>query len=144
MQLTGSCFCSAVEWEAEVDTNRIGLCHCRDCQIISGGAFRMSSAVDPKKFRFSKGSPREFEKTADSGSVRKMVFCGECGTHLCSMPADTEKEGAFVSIRLATSPDFSKLNPIAELFCDSRVPWLPDIGGTLKFPRMPVIPPSDE
>jgi len=137
MHTSGSCFCGATGWEAEVDPNMVGLCHCRDCQITSGGAFRMSTSVDPKTFRFTKGTPKTFDKTADSGKVRRMAFCGDCGTHLCSMPTDPNEEGAFISVRLATSKDFAKFKPIAELYCDSKVAWMPELEGTIKFAAMP-------
>ena len=142
MHVHGSCFCGAIAWEAEIDPVRVGICHCRDCQIFSGSAYRVASMVAPNDFRFTKGTPKSFDKTADSGKVRRMAFCGDCGTHLASMPTESE-EGAFVSVRLATSPDIGELKPIAELFCDSKLPWQPELADTLKFPRMPVLPDDD-
>ncbi len=137
MHMAGSCFCGAVEWVAEVDPNLVGVCHCRDCQIMSGGAFRMSSTVDPGTFKFTKGAPKHFDKTADSGKVRRMAFCGDCGTHLCSLSPPGDEEASVVSVRLATSHQFSELKPVGELYCDSRVPWLPKFEGTVEFPKMP-------
>ena len=46
-------------------------------------------------------------------------------------------EGAFISIRIATSEDFTALKPLFELFCDSRVSWQKPLDGTSEFPRMP-------
>ena len=66
-----------------------------------------------------------------------MAFCANCGTHLCSLPADADSEGAFVSIRIATSDAFTELKPAFEIFCDSRVAWLDALDGTIEFPRMP-------
>ena len=134
MNISGSCFCGLVEYEAELDGGVIGICHCRDCQIFSGSAFRTSGIVAPQQFKFTRGSPRYFDKKADSGAVRRMAFCGECGTHLCSLPAD-EKDG-FVSIRVASSHQFDQLKPVAEIFCSSRVPWLSDLEGTTEFDGM--------
>jgi len=137
MHINGSCFCGAIEYKAEIDEDRIGLCHCRDCQIMSGRPFRMSSGTDPSKVQITKGTPAHFEKTADSGFVRRMSFCDKCGTHLFAEPLDKGEDGAFTSVRLATCDQFSQLKPIAELYCNSKVPWLPEFGGTLKFPKMP-------
>jgi hypothetical protein len=131
MNISGSCFCGLVEYEAELDEARVGLCHCRDCQILSGSAFRTSGIVPPGSFRITKGSPKYFDKLADSGAVRRMAFCGECGTHLCSMPAD-EAEG-HVAIRVASCREFHQLKPVAEIFCASRVPWLCGFEGTIEF-----------
>ena len=136
-EVTGGCFCGAIEYEATADINRIALCHCRDCQILSGSAYRTSCLVEPGAFRITRGEPRQFDKTADSGKVRRMLFCGDCGSHLCSLPADPEAEGAFVSIRIATAKEFPELTPAMEIYCDSRVSWLGDLPGILKFPGMP-------
>jgi hypothetical protein len=134
MHISGSCFCGLIEYEAELDGSGIGICHCRDCQIFSGSAFRTSGIVPPQHFRFTKGAPKYFEKVADSGAVRRMAFCAECGTHLCSLPAETD--GGFVSIRVASSHQFHQLKPVAELFCASRVPWLSDLEGAARFDGM--------
>lgn len=133
MQIMGSCFCELIEYEAELDEAGVGICHCRDCQIFSGSAFRTSGIVASERFRFTRGTPKYFDKVADSGAVRRMAFCEECGTHLCSLP---EKEGGFVSIRVSTSHQFSRLKPAAEIYCSSRVDWLPGLEGAVEFDRM--------
>jgi len=140
MHTTGSCFCGAIEWKADIDPNMIAACHCRDCQIFSSSAFRLAGGA-PSSFAFTKGEPRFFDKTADSGNIRRMAFCGECGTHLASLPPDSD-EASQVSIRLATSVDFAELRPIAEIFCDSKMSWMPAIENTVAFPREPKIPDS--
>ncbi|MDH5674286.1 MAG: GFA family protein [Myxococcales bacterium] len=66
-----------------------------------------------------------------------MAFCGDCGTNLCSMPADAREGGAFVSVRVATSVGFPRLRPSAEVFCDGRLGWLPELPEPLHFARMP-------
>jgi len=134
VQITGSCFCGEIAYEAEIDEGAVAICHCRDCQVFSGSAFRTSGIVPPDRFRISRGTPKHFDKVADSGAVRRMLFCGECGTHLCSLPKDGE--GAFVSIRVATSDQFEMLTPVAEVFCASRVAWQPGLEGTVEYARM--------
>ncbi len=136
MNITGGCFCGDLRYEADIADSPVGVCHCRDCQIFSGSAFRTSCAVAPEKFRLTQGEPKYFDKTSDSGKVRRMMFCGNCGTHLCSMPT-VEEEGSFVSIRIATAEQFAELTPMAELFCDSKVSWMPDLQNTFQFAGMP-------
>jgi hypothetical protein len=133
MHISGNCFCGLIEYEAELDEAGVGICHCRDCQIFSGSAFRTSGIVSSECFRFTSGSPKYFDKVADSGAVRRMAFCGECGTHLCSLP---DKDGGFVSIRVASSREFSQLKPVAEIYCASRVSWLSGLEGAVEFDGM--------
>lgn len=137
MNISGKCFCGAIGYQAELDEKRIGICHCRDCQILSGSAFRMSSVVPIEHFRFTRGEPKYFDKRADSGAVRRMAFCGACGTHLCSLPTDNDSTSPFVSIRLSTASEFAQLKPVSEIFCDSRVAWLEPMPDSIQFPRMP-------
>lgn len=134
MEISGACFCGELAYEADIEEDAIAICHCRDCQIFSGSAFRTSGIVAPDRFRVTKGIPKHFDKVADSGAVRRMLFCGECGTHICSVP--TQQEGAFISIRVATSHDFDKLKPAAEVFCRSRVAWQAGLDGAVEFDKM--------
>lgn len=136
MKLEGGCFCGELAYEAEVDENFIGVCHCRDCQIFSGSAYRTSAMTAPQNFHITRGSPKHIDKLADSGNTRRMLFCGECGTHLCSLPM-AEGEGAFVSVRVATAKQFSQLKPSVELYCSSRVSWLKDLPDAAQFAGMP-------
>jgi len=136
MEHTGSCFCGEIEYRVEIEGARIDICHCRDCQIFSGSAFRTSCMVPSSSFHFVRGTPNTFDKTAESGQVRRMAFCGTCGTHLCSMSPLGAQDG-YVSVRISTSRQFDQLRPAGELFCSSRVAWLPPLEGMRQFPGMP-------
>ncbi|MEE9586606.1 MAG: GFA family protein, partial [Hyphomicrobiaceae bacterium] len=38
MKIDGSCHCGFIKYQAEVDPEGVYVCHCTDCQSISGGA----------------------------------------------------------------------------------------------------------
>jgi hypothetical protein len=137
MKTTGACHCGAIHYDADFDETRISICHCRDCQILSGSAFRTAARVDPAKFAFTRGTPKFYDKVADSGATRRMAFCGDCGTHICSLPSHPEEEGSFVSLRVSTSSDFSEMKLAGEIWCASRVSWLKPIKGAIQFPKQP-------
>jgi hypothetical protein len=40
MKIDGSCHCDRISFEAEVDPATVVICHCTDCQTLSGSAFR--------------------------------------------------------------------------------------------------------
>ena len=44
MKIDGECLCGDVAYEAEIDPENVGLCHCTDCQTLSGSAFRIGRA----------------------------------------------------------------------------------------------------
>ncbi|MEM8563689.1 MAG: GFA family protein [Pseudomonadota bacterium] len=137
MKTSGACFCGDITYRATINADFIGVCHCRDCQIFGGSAFRMVALAKPEDFKITHGEPKYFDKTSASGNTRRMVFCGQCGTHLCSLPPEPMGDDSFVSIRISTCDDFASLAPIAEIYCESRVAWLTPMQGTLQFERMP-------
>ena len=51
MKVEGRCHCGAIAYEAEVKTDTIALCHCRDCQRLSGTAFRAGVPAPAEGFR---------------------------------------------------------------------------------------------
>ncbi len=40
MKIDGRCHCGEITFEADVDPTALGICHCTDCQMLSGSAFR--------------------------------------------------------------------------------------------------------
>ena len=41
MKIDGGCHCGHLAFEAEVDPERVSICHCADCQMLGGSAFRI-------------------------------------------------------------------------------------------------------
>ena len=86
MKVEGSCHCGAIAYEAIVDPQKAGVCHCTDCQTLSGAPFRASVPAAAEDFRILRGQPKIYIKTAESGSRRAQAFCADCGTPLWSIP----------------------------------------------------------
>ena len=80
MKVTGGCQCGQITYEAEVDPATVRVCHCTDCQKLTGTAFRANIASLPGTFRLKSGTPKIYLKTAESGNKRAHGFCPECGT----------------------------------------------------------------
>ena len=45
MKVTGGCYCKKIRYEAEGEPLMRGLCHCRECQYISGGGANVAMAM---------------------------------------------------------------------------------------------------
>src|SRR5206468_2326545 len=82
MKVNGSCHCGNIEFDAEVDTNTVVVCHCTDCQALTGSAFRVIVPAKVESFRMRGGSPQIYVKVAESGAKRVQAFCPVCGTPL--------------------------------------------------------------
>ena len=84
MKIDGGCHCGQISYEAEIDPDTVGLCHCTDCQTFSGSAFRIGVPAAEGSFEITRGAPKTYIKTAESGGKRIQAFCAECGTALAA------------------------------------------------------------
>lgn len=83
MKLEGGCYCGALRYEASGDPAFKGLCYCRECQYISGGAENVFIGMPGDGFAWTKGSPKTFTR-GDLESPVTREFCPECGTHIAT------------------------------------------------------------
>jgi hypothetical protein len=123
MQIDGACHCGLISFTAEIDPTRVMVCHCTDCQVLSGSSFRVIVAAPIETFAL-RGHPKTYVKIAEGGNRRAQVFCPECGTPLFA----TEPENATaVIIRLGCIKQRSQLKPAVQIWQHSSVPWLSDL-----------------
>ena len=74
MAVTGSCHCGDIEFEARINSKRVGIYPCTDCQVFSGSAFRTAVLVKGDAFQLLKGTPAIYEKTAERIADMKLFF----------------------------------------------------------------------
>ena len=125
MQIDGNCHCGYLSYEAEIDPETVVICHCADCQMLSGSAFSVVVPAKMGTFKFRSGEPKYYIKTADSGNRRKQAFCPHCATRLFSGPAD-DKVG-FFGLRVGTIRQRDKLIPKEQIWCRSAQAWVDGI-----------------
>jgi hypothetical protein len=127
MKIQGACHCGYVTFAAEIDPDTAGICHCTDCQTISGSAFRTTVRSLPGTFQLRSGEPTLYVKTtAESGTKREHAFCPRCGT---SIYATGIGDGPKVhSLRLGTLRPRDAVAPKRQIWVRSRVAWLARIG----------------
>ncbi len=58
MKVEGACHCGQIRYEAQVDPQAVRLCHCTDCQTLSGTAYRTNVDAAADSFRLLSGQPR--------------------------------------------------------------------------------------
>jgi len=126
MRVEGACHCGYVTFAAEVDPDTAGVCHCTDCQAISGSAFRTAVRTLPGTFALRSGTPTLYLKTtADSGNRREHAFCPRCGTSIYATSPGPEPKS--YSLRLGTLKERDGLAPKRQIWTRSRVRWLPEL-----------------
>jgi len=124
MRVHGTCHCGAIAYEAEVDPARATICHCIDCQTLSGAALRASVPARVEDFRLLRGTPKIYVKTAESGNRRAQAFCGDCGSPLYSADAVGAK---VYMLRIGVMAERASLPPRRQIWCESALPWTVDL-----------------
>jgi hypothetical protein len=129
MHVTGRCHCGHVTYEAEIDPDNIGICHCTDCQRLTGSPFRVTALAKQTDLTLTGHQPKVYRKTGDNGRGRLQYFCPECGS-----PLFTNGEGEDADtwgIRWGSIDQRGVLAPRRQHWCRSAVSWLGEI------PRLP-------
>ena len=130
MHIDGACHCGQIAYEAEVDRNDVTICHCKDCQRLTGSAYRVTVTARRSSFLLTSGKPKEYVKIAANGRKRMHYFCGNCGSPIFTTGEMEDAEQ--VGIRLGTINQRRELEPTAQFWCSSEFPWAQNLS---KRPR---------
>jgi hypothetical protein len=129
MKIDGGCHCGFVTYEAEADPDKVSICHCTDCQRLSGSAFRTSIPAQDSNFKLLSGQPTEYIKIGDSGAKRVQGFCAKCGSPIyATAPGAGPK---VYNIRVGTVRQRDQLAPKRQIWMRSKQGWL---GGIAAVP----------
>ena len=137
MKIDGRCHCGYVTYEAEIDSEKVVVCHCTDCQILAGSAFRTNAFAREGTFRILTGEPKIYVKTADSGNKRTSAFCPECGTPIYGSTIGDEPK--FHVVRIASARQRNELVPRSQRWGSSAQHWLGDLGSIPRDDKQPTL-----
>jgi hypothetical protein len=65
-KFTGACLCGKIRYSANADPVFMGVCHCKDCQHVTGSAFAAAVAI-PEATLSVQGTPKAFTVKGQSG-----------------------------------------------------------------------------
>ena len=135
MRVEGQCHCGAIAYEAEVEPDTIAICHCHDCQRLSGAAFRANIPAPVEGFRILRGEPRDYVKTGDSGAKRIHAFCGNCGSPVYSCASENPRT---YTLRVGALNQRRELGrPLSQIWTKRRLPWVPAFVGVPEVEGQP-------
>jgi hypothetical protein len=124
MKVEGSCHCGQITFEAEIDPDAVRICHCTDCQTLTGSAYRVNVQTPAAGFTLRSGTPKIYIKTAESGNKRAHAFCPNCGTPIYA--TDPHEPRAY-GVRVGTLKQRTQLRPTGQIWYRSALPWVTDI-----------------
>ncbi len=126
MKIDGNCHCGAIAYEADADPALAGICHCTDCQTLSGSPYRVTLPVPAEGFRLLRGAPKLYIKTADSGTKRAQAFCPDCGTPIYASALENPPT---ISLRWGAIRQRAQIAPRRQIWCASAAPFAMDLHG---------------
>jgi hypothetical protein len=130
MRIDGQCHCGYITYEAVVDPEKVEICHCTDCQTLSGSAFRTVVPTPEENVTLLSGKPSVYVKTGESGAKRIQAFCPKCGTPIYSTAVGDGPK--FYGIRVGTVRQRDQLPPKKQYWVRSAQQWVDAVGSIPK------------
>jgi hypothetical protein len=130
MKVEASCHCGKISYEADINPEYVFICHCSDCQVMSGAPYRAGVPARAKTFQLH-GQPKTYVKTARSGNKRVLAFCPDCGSALYS--TSLEEHPSMLMLRVGAIKQRAQLTPNSHGFCGSAMPWAMDIANVRRI-----------
>jgi hypothetical protein len=132
MHIDGQCHCGFVTYTAEIDPDHVSICHCTDCQRLTGSPYRVTASVPKDAVRLTGKPPKLYTKTAENGRQRLQYFCPECGSPLFT--TGTDQDAGTWGIRWGSINQRASLKPRSQIWCSSAMDWF---GETAALPCVP-------
>ena len=125
MKIDGACHCGAISFEADVDPDKVLICHCSDCQTLSAAAYRTVAPVTGDSFRLLAGELSVYVKIAEDGTPRQQTFCPQCGTAIYAGPV--AGQSGMLGLRVGAIRQRAQLPPQRQYYCHSAQSWVQDL-----------------
>jgi hypothetical protein len=119
LPLLGGCLCGAVRYSLSGAPVLVHVCHCHDCQSISGSAYSLTVLVPAAALAFT-GPVETFTRTTARGREVRHTACAHCRAGLTS---NDVARPDFTGLRAGTLDDAGWAVPIAQTFVSSAIPW---------------------
>ena len=130
----GGCVCGAVRYRLLEDPLELHVCHCLNCQTVSGSAFVLCMPVHARSLALMQGEPKLFSFTSPDGLAKRNRRCADCGACLWGEIAAMPE---VVALQAGTLDDTSWLEPIAHIFTSRAQPWVEIPTDVLLYEREP-------
>jgi hypothetical protein len=134
MKVTGGCHCGQISYEAEVDPATIRVCHCTDCQKLTGTAFRTNIVSPPGTFRITR-ERRRFTSRLPRAGISGHVPSAQNAVRR-SMPPRLERNPSTYGLRVGGIDQRAEFAPpVQQIWCRSTLSWSIDLRAVEKSDR---------
>ncbi len=122
----GGCLCGNVRFKATGPPNKIGTCHCRQCQRWSGSVFSVGARFPESAFQLISGEMKVYRQ-----EIMERGFCTECGGAFIYWYLAKEMSSGNVWISLGNFDEPELFKPTYHYAVETEMSWLHD-----ELPRM--------
>ena len=133
MKFSGQCLCGQVSYKSHAEPVLILNCHCEDCRRSTGAVYGTNVMVAEDQLEVH-GNVSTFSHKAKSGNTMTKRFCTNCGT---LMFGNSSGRTNVVSIRAGTVDQTDIINPMMNVFVDSKISSTPMNDDLPKASEMP-------
>ena len=133
MEFSGKCLCGQVSYKSLAKPLLILNCHCEDCRRSTGAVYGTNVMVPEDQLEVC-GTVSNFSHKAKSGNTMTKRFCTNCGT---LMFGNSSGRTNVVSIRAGTVDQTDIINPVMNVFVDSKISSTPINDGLPQASDMP-------
>lgn len=118
-EISGSCFCKAVQYRITAPIPLVVNCHCNHCKKASGAAFSSLAVIREKRLEIIAG--REVLASYQLAETLTKHFCRCCGTPIFNR--NSHYPGRCM-VALGSLDDPTLVTPAANIHCENRLSWV--------------------
>ena len=122
MEISGSCFCNAVQFKVSGAPKAVVNCHCNFCRKHSGAAFSTYAVVPEADLEIISGA--DYISSFQIKEDAHKHFCKQCGSPIFNKNA---RYPGLCMIYLGGISASSCIAPTANIYCESQLAWVPSI-----------------
>ena len=131
--ITGGCLCGALRYRADGEPLSQGLCHCRNCQRLSG-AGHVGWLCFTEAAVSVEGEARAYAMTGGSGATATRYSCPTCHSIVFGR---AEVMPGRLNLYAGSLDDTAQFKPTMAIFVRSRPPWDDSSRGLTCFETVP-------
>ena len=116
---SGSCLCGTVRFAYEGEPDRMMNCHCSRCRRQMSAGYGTFVFVPSDQFHWIAGETEVVNYKMPEARVKGTAFCRHCGSLVAR-----ERDAGSMQIPAGSLDSDPGARPIANIFTDSRAPWI--------------------
>jgi hypothetical protein len=135
--LDGGCECGRVRYRLTAAPRTVHVCHCRQCQRLSGSAFSINAEIRADDLEMiGEAEPELLVVASEATPKGRMWWCPKCATKLYADHYLADENTRY--LRVGTLDTGEALPPRAHFFTRSKHPWIvlpPELPAYTTFPN---------